>query len=350
MTRIILADLFPLMKFVNYLFFVPFAWAFVFLPTLPMARADEDLGQLKISKFFVEPTFSTDERTYGQGFSIGRSFIGAAWTLDSTVSAHMILGPKFMIQTPRRYGQRISRELGIVEAFGEVDSGLGIARAGLIQLPYGSEATKDESQAVFPDDLFTQSAFLQRRDYGVSYFIVHNNFTTSFAVHNGESAPDEDRRYWLTGRWSYLGPMGSEVGVSASTGRWIDISTSREQRIRIANLFGGFNIYGLGLLVEGNLISVFEQEVFTRQGFGWHVDLQHPLWNKTGLQVRYDYLEPHHGIFNDQVRELTYGISYFSKYRNSAVYVLGTTRWEEGSSEAHSGAQVVWKLTPLSQQ
>lgn len=313
-----------------------------------LAQAQENLGELKIEKFFLEPAFSTDNRGYYPGFSVGRSFLGVGWTLDNRVSAHLMIGPKFMIMRPVRYGIVPTRDLTMVEGYGQVDSGLGILRAGLIPLPFGLYGMKDEAQQSFPDDMFVQSRFLQRRDYGGSYFISHNDFTTSFAIHNGESDVDEDSRYWMTGRWSYKGPAGGEYGVSGSTGRWTDMGSLREQKIRSGNIFAGFKIYGLGLAAEATMVSIFEREVFIRQAYGWHVDLEHPLWDQFGLQARYDFLEPHHSVTNDEVRELTLGVNYHSHYWNSVFYVLGTSRWEEGVTDPHAAGLIVWKLTPLS--
>ena len=310
------------------------------------AHSQENLGELKIDRFFLEPTFSTDNRAYSPGFSIGRSYIGASWTMDSLISAHILTGPKFMMMKPARYGVTPTRDLSMIEGYGELDSGLGVIRAGLIPLPYGLNGLRDESQQSYFDDLFVQRRFLQRRDFGASYFISHNNFVTSFAVHNGETDADEDGRYWMTGRWSYQGPAGSEYGLSGSVGRWVDLVTMREQKIRAGNIFAGFKIYGLGLAAEANMISIFEQDIFLRQAYGWHVDLESPLWSQLGMQIRYDFLEPHHSVFNDQVRELTLGLNYHSHYWNSVFQVLGTTRWDEGVSETHFAGLVVWKLTP----
>jgi hypothetical protein len=336
---------------VKCLLSLPFFWA-VLSTTVSSSRAQaqENLGVLKVDKFFIEPAFSTDARSYSPGFSTGRSFLGASWNLDNRISARLLIGPKFMLMKPARYGILPSRDYSIVEGYGEVDTGLGSLRAGLIPLPFGFYGMKDESQQSFPDDLFVQSRFIQRRDYGGSYFISHNDFTTSIAVHNGESDVDEDSRYFTTGRWSYKGPAGGEYGLSGTTGRWSDLVTMREQKIRAGNIFAGFKIQGLGLGAEATIISIFEQEVFIRQAYGWHIDLEHPLWNQFGLQARYDFFEPHHSVTNDEVREFTLGLNYHSHYWNSVFYVLGTTRWEEGVTDPHVAALVVWKLTPLAQQ
>lgn len=98
------------------------------------------------------------------------------------------------------------------------------------------------------------------------------------------------------------------------------------------------------------MLSIFEGQAFSRQGYGWHVDLESPLWNETGMQIRYDFNEPHHGVINDQVREVTFGFNYHSHYWNSILYVLGTSRFEEGVGDGHTGALVVWKLSPMTQQ
>jgi len=346
LTQSRLADLFPLMVSVQatakLLIFL------LFVLVCSVSNAQENLGELKVDRFFLEPTFSSNQRTYDQGFSIGRSYLGASWYLDTTVSGHFVVGPKFMILKPARYGEPTSRDLGIVEAFGEFDTALGVLRAGLIPIPFGFYGLKNEAQQSFPNDLFYQSRFLQRRDYGASYFISYNNFTTTFAGHNGESGPDVDQRYWMTGRWSYRGPASSEVGISGSAGRWFE-ADQIEQRIRMGNLFAGFKLYGLGLAAEATMLSIFENNEFTRQAYQWHVDLEHPLADQIGVQMRYDFLEPHHGVLNDQIRELTLGLNYHTSYWNSVLYTLATTRWQEGTSEPHSSIEIVWKLTPLTQ-
>jgi hypothetical protein len=335
---------------VKSLFILMFIFVVTELWAAAPLHAQENLGVLKVDRFFLEPSFSTDQRTYDRGFSIGRSFLGASWSLDNMVSAHILFGPKFMLLKPARYGEPVSRDLSTVEAYGQLDTGLGVLRAGLVPIAYGLDGLKDESRQSFPDNLFYQKAFLQKRDYGASYFLSHNNFTTVFAVHNGESAMDTDNRYWMTGRWSYEGPAASQVGVSASTGRWVDQVTLKEQRIRMGNVFAGFEIYGLGLAAEGNMLSSFSGDSLDHQSYEWHVDLEHPLWSGFGLQMRYDFLEPAHDVLNDQVREFTYGFNWHYHYWNSILYALGATRWEEGDSMPHASAMVVWKLTPLTQQ
>jgi len=325
------------------------ASAFILCAPLWALANQEHLGELKLSDFLLESVYSSETSFYERGFSLGRSYLGATWNLNSLVSGKISFGSKKILVVPARYGAE-SRQLGIVEGFAQVDTPLGRVRAGLQPIPFGYEGGMSESEYVFYPTLLYQNRLLLRRDYGVSYFISYNDFNTYFTVHNGEAGEDQDERYWVTGRWSWSGPAKSEVGVSGTTGRSLDSLTGVEQHIRAGNAFAGFHIYGLGFAAEGTMSSSFIRGSLYRQLYNWHVDLEHPLSDVVGLQARYDFLEPAHDVANDQVRELSIGFNIHSKYNNSRLYFLASTQWHEGVAQNHNLGMVVWRLNPSIQQ
>lgn len=311
----------------------------------PMGATLDQLGTLKLSDFMLEPTWSSDAYTSPRGFTAGRSYVGVTWTSDRIVSAKIAMGTRRMLIVPSRLGSD-DTSFGFVEAYAQADTNYGLIRAGLIPIFFGHEAGQYEHQNLFPNSLLFQNRLILRRDQGASYAISYNDFHTFFAVHNGEAGNDLDDRYWVTGRWSYTGPAKSEMGVSGTAGRTVDRFTLVEERIRAGNIFFGFDIYGLGLAVEGTMAAHFARQDFSKQMLAWHADASLPVSQALGMQLRYDFLDPDHSTRNDTRKDLSFGFNWHNQYKTSTLFVLGTTSWMEGEPQNHNYGQVVWRLTP----
>ncbi|MGE3975401.1 MAG: hypothetical protein AB7F59_12830 [Bdellovibrionales bacterium] len=311
------------------------------------APRTDRLGEIKLTDFMLEPTWSSDSYTASRGFSEGRSYIGAMWSADRMISVKVSMGSRRLLIVPARLGND-DTTFGLVEAYAQADTNYGLVRAGLIPIFFGHEAGEYEYENLFPNSLLFQNRLLLRRDQGASYAMSYNDFNTFFAVHNGEAGVDVDDRYWVTGRWSYSGPAKSEMGVSGTTGRSVDRFTLVEEKIRAGNVFFGFNIYGLGLAAEGTMASHFVRNHFTKQTLAWHVDGSLPIWPAVDFQVRYDFLDPDHSVRTDTKKDLTMGFNWHNRYKTSTLFFLGSTQWIEGEAQNHNYGQVIWRLTPWS--
>jgi hypothetical protein len=328
---------------------------FAFLLAFPFAaqaisrdiKDSEMLGELKLSEFMLEPTWSSDAFTSPRGFTAGRSYIGITWTSDRMISGKVSVGSRRLLVVPARLGVD-DTSFGLVEAFGQAETRFGTFRAGLIPIFFGLEAGDYEYQNLFPNSLLFQNRLLLRRDQGASYAMSYNDFHTFIAVHNGEAGNDLDERYFVTGRWSFTGPAKSEMGVSGSAGQSVDRFTLVEERIRSGNAFFGFNIYGLGLGAEGTMSTHFVRGNFSKQVLAWHVDAEFPIWQPVGLQLRYDFLDPDHSVRNDTRKDLTFGFNWHNRYKTSTLFLLATTEWIEGEAQNHNYGQIIWRLTPWS--
>ena len=331
-----------------------FKWAFLcaFLCAISSFFGDsvqgsEQIGELKVSDFFAEPTFTTDSPGGGTtGFSIGRSYLGVQWTQDNVISAKVLVGPKSLLVIPSREGPD-DKSLGIVEGYGQADTAYGLFKMGMIPVLFGYEGAISEGESAFTNSLMYQQRLVLKRDLGASYSMRLGDAESFMAVHNGEAGPDQDSRLWMTARFSLHGAASSQVGVSGQTGRWVDPVTGREEKIRTGNVFAGFRIYDLGLNGEATMSSSFYQDTLDRQWLAWHADLLWPLLGEWGFQARYDFIEPDYSVGNDQRREVTAGVNWHSHYRTSTLYFLGSSQWQEGVSVPQNWVRVIWQITPL---
>ncbi|MEQ1875848.1 MAG: hypothetical protein ABL958_04320 [Bdellovibrionia bacterium] len=311
------------------------------------ALAAEQIGTLTVSDLMLEPTFITAEPdgTSSHAFIPGRSYLGFGWKQDSVISARLMLGSRALIVQPARYGTQ-DETFGVIEGYAQADTAYGLVRMGYIPIPFGLEGAQAEYEQLFPLSLIYQTRNLMRRDLGFSYSISHNSFDSSFAVHNGEGAEDRDRRLWYTARLAWNGPARSSIGVSGMTGRQVDLVTQREEKIRSGNFFAGFNVYGLGLIAEGTMTTTLYQGNLVRQLGHYHIDALHPLAANVGIQLRYDFFDPDHGIQNDQQKDVTLGLRFGSQYKTSCVYLLGVKRLEEGTELNNDRLLLIWRMSP----
>ena len=312
-----------------------------------VVSASEKIGELSVSDLMLEPTFITQEPdgTSDHAFIPGRSYLAVGWKQDAVISARLMLGSKSLIVQPARYGLQ-DETFGVVEGYAQADSAYGLVRMGYIPIPFGLEGSQAEFEQLFPLSLIYQTRNLMRRDLGFSYSIGHNSFESAFAVHNGEGSEDRDRRLWYTARLAWLGPAHSQIGISGMTGRHVDLINGREEKIRTGNFFAGFNVYGLGLGLEGTMTTTLYQGNLVRQLAHYHVDALHPLWTNVGLQLRYDYLDPDHGVQNDIQKDVTAGFRIGSQFQTSSFYVLGVKRLEDGFERNNDRLLFIWRMSP----
>lgn len=317
------------------------------LAASPFAYAREQIGELSVTDLMLEPTFITQEPegTAQHAFVPGRSYLAVGWKQDPVISARLMLGSRSLLVQPARYGLE-DTTFGIVEAYAQADTAYGLVRMGYIPIPFGLEGAQAEYEQLFPLSLLYQNRALMRRDLGASYAISHNSFFSSFAIHNGEAAEDRDRRLWYSARFAWKGPARSEIGVSGMTGRHLDTIILREEKIRSGNIFAGFNIYGLGLITEATMTTTHFEGNLVRQLLAYHIDALHPLMNNVGLQLRYDFLDPDHGMPDDARRDFTAGLRFGSQFKTSSLYVLGVKRLEEGNERINDQLLVIWRMSP----
>lgn len=313
----------------------------------PVVFAAEQIGALSVSDLMLEPTFISQEPdgTSAHAFIPGRSYLAVGWKQDSVISARLMLGSKSLIVQPARYGTQ-DETFGVVEGYAQADTAYGLVRMGYIPIPFGFEGYQAEYEQLFPNSLIYQRRALMRRDLGFSYLISHNSFETSWAVHNGEGAEDKDRRLWYTARLAWNGPAKSSIGISGMTGRHVDLITQREEKIRSGNFFAGFNIYGLGMIAEGTMTTTLYQGNLVRQLGHYHIDALHPLTMNLGLQLRYDYLDPDHGVQNDAQKDFTVGLRIGSQFKTSSIYLLGVKKMEEGTELNNDQMLLIWRMSP----
>ena len=331
----------------------PFLWApYVFAQD----KTGVDLGDLRLSRFLLEPTFALREpgvtdlatsETRRSGFGIQQYQVGIVWQNETPVSGHVMLGSLQNLNRSREVTGVPPTGAGVFEAYAEHRFPVGKVRVGLIPIFFGLEGQLYESELDFPRSLFFQSRYMPLRDYGVSYSLRHENFHWQFSAHNGESAEDLDGRQALTGLWGWTGAAGLHAGVSAHVSRPVNVTTGRDVRIRYGNAYLGFQVHGAGIWVESTLGDRKEtignaDQVTSISHF--RIDGQTRLWRDIGIQARYDELDPNRDVSGDQLREIMVGLNWHNTTATHHFYLLGIKRIEESGERLNDEIRLVWRI------
>jgi hypothetical protein len=317
---------------------------------------DDEIGTIKLSRFLLEPTFAwrdpdtfdrTTSETRRTGFGLQQYQLAARWENDTAITGHFAMGSLLNLNRTRETTGVPPSSMGVIEGYAQWQAPVGQVRAGLIPIFYGLEGQLLEADLDFPRSLFFQLRYMPLRDYGVSYSLRHENFHSQFSVHNGESAEDLDGRQAATGVWGWTGPAGVHAGVSGHLSRPINVATNQDARVRFGNAYLGFQVYGSGIWMEGNLGDRRESssgvEVTTPVSH-FHIDALAKVWKDFGFQARFDELDPNRDLAGDRVREMTVGLSWHNTTRTQHLYLLAIKRTEESIERLNDELRLVWRI------
>jgi hypothetical protein len=331
-------------------------------------HAEEKLGEISVSDLLIEPTFNLTEPKTGS-FSPGYSYLGATWRLDNMLSGTIKAGSLDLLGVPARFGPApASTQLGVIEAYGQLESDYGRFRVGQVPISFGLEGGENEPRLLLPRSLLFQYRYIVLRDYGMTYRILNEGYFSDWAIHNGEGGPDLDNEMWFTARWGWQGGNFFRGGISATVGRTNPQSTNPTgitdptllatadaaagmdvtlpAKIRIANLFLGWEFEPFSLEVEGDIGDTDQTSKLTGMRAA-HADFQ---WNVIpGLTplLRLDVLEPHAEIGGDMISEGTIGLAWKSHYENSVLTIAATQRVVQNVNPDIHKLMIIWRLTPV---
>ena len=325
---------------------------------------------MSVSDLLLEPVYVFEERRAQgtifsrgpSGFRPGHSLVGFTWRRDRLLSAQAKVGSKSLLGRPSRYGSAEPLdEIGLIEAYGQLDSDYGRLRGGLVPIPFGLEGGDAESRLKLPRSLLFQSRLVNLRDYGVSYRITFDGFFSDWAAHNGEGGPDLDGETWMTARWGWQGFKFLRIGVSGTAGRTSPESTqpvgsthtSDEagldigdfSRVRIANAFLWWDTRPIRLALEGSTGDVRQRDRSAKLR-SFHADLEVEAGESLSFLSRYDTIDPRDDRQGDTITEVSFGLAWRSAYENSVVTLVGTKRFQEDPSAGAHRVQLAWRLTP----
>lgn len=323
-----------------------------------LGQTRERLGELELTDFLLEPSFTYSEPKSGQ-FEVGNSLLQATWKRDATISGVITVGNKSLLGIPARYEANPTNELTFVEAYGQADTTYGRFSLGLIPLPFGTERAGEEGHLRFERSLLYRKRLVGLRDIGATYQITHNGFFSEWAIHNGESGKDLDGQTWFTATWGWRG-IHALLGFSGMTGRTTPQSTNpsgtnntttaaldvnRMAKFRAANFFYVWEGEPFSAKVEATLGETFQDLDRFKFNAG-HVDLYYTTTPSFGFLLRYDTFDPRSDLQGDRIQEATVGIAWRSRYETSALYLYGTKVFQENVSPDVHRFMLTWRLTP----
>jgi hypothetical protein len=310
---------------------------------IPKSSPAEQLGELGLGEFLLQPAFvieSEDE----SGFELYPSFLDFVWSKNNQYQAHFVFGDTSLIGVPVFFGANPT-DYGLLQAYGEVSGWFGNFKAGLIPLIYGTESGISESTLDFPRSLIYESRLLHLRDYGVQYSVSNEGFFTDMAVHNGEAGPDQDNRFWYTGRVGWKDGKSFGVGMSGTTGRYKILGGDLHIR-RAGGLFARGKIWGFDATLEGSYGEDIVQDEKSPFG-GWHFDLEHSFIGTSSLLFRFDHVDPNTKVGKDMMQRGSLGVSVFEENFNSVFYAFYHRKYSESEGGFDNQVLLLWKLTSL---
>ena len=324
------------------------------------------IGDLSVSDLLLAPTFIYQE-TEGadkshSGFAPGQSYAAVTWRRDRFLLAVFKVGSKTLIGTPARYAApSTSDELGLIEAYGQVDFDYGRFRFGLVPIPFGLEGGDAEARLRFPRSLLFRLRLINIRDYGISYRITSQGFFTDWAIHNGEGGPDLDNEAWLTARWGWQGFNFLRLGFSGTVGRTDPKSTNPTgtansdtlasmviedfSRVRIANFFAWWDTHPIRVAFEATTGDT-QQGGTNHQLKAFHGDFEYEAGQNWSFLARYDTANPNVDFPNNTFTEVSAGLAWRSLYENSVVTLIGSKEFHEDPKDGYHRVLLSWKITP----
>jgi hypothetical protein len=332
----------------------------------------ERLGHLGISDFLIEPQYVFSEAKRG-GFSAGSSFVAFSWDQKEPLSAHLKMGSRRLIGVPSRYAATDPTErmddAAVIEAYAQSESLFGRLRAGMIPIYFGLEGGNVEHELRFPRSAAFRNGWVNLRDVGISFQIRHEGFFSDWAIHNGEGGSDLDNEAWFTARWGWRNRRSLRLGLSGSTGRTAQASTSvsdsssgpssglsfggdeggldssRPAKIRLANLFVQWESRPIRAAIEltaGDLRQG-ESELKARTGrFDFEYGVHHPL----GFLFRFESFDPQTDREGDRREDVTLGMILKNRYETSTLFLLATRSVGETQKEGEYRCLLAWRMTP----
>ena len=337
-----------------------FCLLFPFLLTGAISLADEvgeNLGRLSIDNVVLAAEFELTDSQRGS-FDVRESTISFLWEKEDKLSAVFRLGGRKLINPPRIFKKIVIDELGLYEAYAQHKGVYGRWRMGLIPIEFGVDGKVQEDQLDFSRSLIFSQRVIGLRDYGLSYFVRHQNFYTRMAVHNGESDENFDGRVYYTASWGWS-QKHLDIGISGHTGQAKPESTLLQESnlggvdLSLASLWkmGGtyihWNSYRWDLRLE-YLKGALDQKKNpgASEFLSGHADLSYKMGSRTKLMFRYDHLDPNTKVKGDFLKEISLGLVLFGRHNNSRLIFLVTKALEEDVNIPNDRYSLTWKVTP----
>jgi hypothetical protein len=321
---------------------------FLSLAACEVAVASESSGferSVKIDETFLQVQGRVAEENISgvqsPGFKLGVKATPSTWlTINSSV------GSSSYLYLPN-WSQPQSSSVSVIDLKAQVYTDVADFYAGQFLVPWGLEGTRDESELWLPRSLFYEKGVFPLRDIGAGFRTDYDGYFMNLATHNGLGAgvTNNTARYFLTGQWGYHGRAQSSLGVSATIGHIAYPIVSQENKIRGVNLFYGFNIFGLGLQLEGSAIETRSDSLVT-DSLTWHGDIQHPVSDHINLVSRFESYNPNLRVSSPVLNRIYLGCECHSLDGTSKLFIFAVKNLETIGENPNDEIQVAWRLSP----
>lgn len=322
------------------------AFAAPLAPTAALAQASERMGSFEISEVFLNPVLEFQGEEDG-GFLLRDSYFGFQWSRGEQFNAVLKLGSSDLVKPAIFFshtGQPVQPTFGLTEMYMEGESRIGAIKVGLLKTGFGFESNFQQWTAILPPSLIRSSRWYAQRDYGLQLSWNSSPWETSITVHNGESIPSQDGRFWATAHWLYRGNRdgGFRMLVTAQTGQSKPSSTNAStaaaegfafdaneaSKIRQGTLAFIYEWHRNLWLLEGHSGQILQKDL-KRPFVGGRMDAVVHLGGDLGLLVRHEKLAPDQGNALKNRSASTLGFVLHSKDQLYSLSIYGTAITEE---------------------
>jgi len=316
-----------------------------FTPGTLLAQSSERMGSFDISEVFLNPVLEFQGEEDG-GFLLRDSYIGFQWSRGEQFNAVLKLGSSDLVEPAIFFNRSPQNSFGLTEMYMEGESRIGAIKVGLLKTGFGFESNFQQWTAILPPSRIRSGRWYAQRDYGLQLSWNSAPWETSITVHNGESLPAQDGRFWATAHWLYRGNRdgGFRLLVTAQTGQSKPAATNASAAAAEGFLFDGNEA---SKIRQGTLALIYEwhRSLWLLEGHSGQIlqkDLKHPfvggrmdavihLGGDLGLLLRHEKLAPDQGNPLKNEAASTLGFVLHSKDQLYSLSIYGTALQEESS-------------------
>ena len=318
----------------------------IFLGWSLVASADENPKIIQLEDIFAQVQGRVAEPSTG-GFSPILWKLGAGAQFNSWLSLDTSVGASQLLYLPN-WSTPPSDSVSLLDLKAQMMTDFGDFYAGQFQIPWGLEGTSDEAALWLPRSMFYEKGALPLRDIGGGFKTDYDGYFMNVAAHNGLGAgvTNNTNRLFVTGQTGYRGKAHSVVGLSLTAGHIISPLTSMDTKVRGANAFYGFNIFGLGLQLESSVIES-KTDAQTTDVLAWHADLQHPLSDHINLIYRYEAYNPNLRVSSNVLSRGYIGGEIHSADNFSRLFLFLVKNNESQSETPNDEIQLAWRVSPM---
>jgi hypothetical protein len=315
----------------------------------PGSSSDDNkisLSQAVLNDVFFQPTIRAIEDGKG-GIDPLQWAIGAKTNFASWVDVVGSIGASQLLYRPFWTQSQTTGPVVLVDFVGTLHTLLGDVYAGQTLVPWGLQGQTKESQLWLPRDLFYENGAFPLRDVGVGLRSELNGVYMNVMAHNGEGADlgDQDNRMFLTAQWGLLGSANTNLGLSLTAGRVAQPLVPNELHVRGGNVFFGFNVFGLGLQLEGSYIQ-YISDPQTVDTFAYHADLEHPITSNINFIGRFEQYNPNTRVTSNILGRAYVGGEYHSKNNSSRLFLFAINNSETQNPYPSNEIRLTWRISP----